>query len=196
MFTKVVNPKWNDFHKNTIFCKVEIDNSGNIINYVASKFDTVKSGKLLYDDLVNNRYGEIAPYSVIAPKVPLADIITRTIKRASILSDAVITQIYTSKVEEAALNVIINIPPEKLAQLAATYNMSVPDFEKMVKDLQQVIVDIHLALVSFKNSANLVKAENDLAIAIDIFAKSINISIKTINEYRTDKKIADISLSI
>jgi hypothetical protein len=66
----------------------------------------------------------------------------------------------------------------------------------MVKDLQQVIVDIHLALVSFKNSANLVKAENDLAIAIDIFAKSINISIKTINEYRTDKKIADISLSI
>jgi hypothetical protein len=107
MFTKVVNPKWNDFHKNTIFCKVEIDNSGNIINYVASKFDTVKSGKLLYDDLVNNRYGEIAPYSVIAPKVPLADIITRTIKRASILSDAVITQIYTSKVEEAALNVIL-----------------------------------------------------------------------------------------
>jgi hypothetical protein len=67
-FTSVTNPVWGNAEHTQITCTVEVSGAPNPLPFNAMASDPHDYGRELFNDLVAQKYGEIAAY--VAPVTP------------------------------------------------------------------------------------------------------------------------------
>ena len=77
-FTSVSNPRWSDSSKARVDVLVTVEHLGDeVIPFTACSQDIEEHGRKLYQELVEGKYGEIAPY--IPPEVPQPTVVGATV---------------------------------------------------------------------------------------------------------------------
>lgn len=61
-YTDVKNPKYADSENKTINCWVKFDAFLNHLPFTASPNDIEEHGRVIYQELISGKYGEIEPF--------------------------------------------------------------------------------------------------------------------------------------
>jgi hypothetical protein len=177
MFSNVKNPRWNDFHKNSIFCEVETKQGKH--NYVAAKDDSTTHGKSLYAELIAGKYGAIEDYKINTQ-------IYKVDKNYKALMENLISKLVNSiytNTEKVSFALLENSKDEDLRDVAQAYDMNVERFKEMLNTYKNAIVQSNIKLLTATKALETITEDKIPEIIAD-FNKFVTNTVDEINKFR------------